>query len=113
VLLGETKGYRFHPQLNRFRASGNPVAAISTYLWSVVDEAAARGYHFDASKIATSRQRVSIPVTRDQLAYEHAHLRRKLWVRDRRMARALSAAKLRPHPMMRIVAGGIEPWEIV
>jgi len=44
VLLGETKGYRFHPQLERFNAHRNPVAAICTYLWAVAEEARARGF---------------------------------------------------------------------
>src|SRR5579884_933204 len=78
VLLGQTKGYRFHPQLERFRATSNPVAAISTYLWAVVDEARERGYSFDASKIAMRRRAISITVTRGQLEFEHEHLCSKL-----------------------------------
>ena len=35
VLLGETNGYRNHPQLIRFRATRNPVGAIATYLRTV------------------------------------------------------------------------------
>ena len=113
VLLGQTNGYRFHPQLNRFRASKNPVAAISTYLWAVVDEAIARGYNFDASKIAMRKRAVSIPVTQGQMEFEREHLSRKLRVRDRARFRTHSTTRLLPHPMLRVVAGGIEPWEIV
>ena len=113
VLLGQTKGYRFHPQLERFRERKNPVAAISTYLWAVVDEASARGYNFDDSKIAMKRQAVSIPVTRGQLEFEREHLMRKLRVRDQAKFRMLRAARLRPHPMLRVVAGGTETWEVV
>jgi Pyrimidine dimer DNA glycosylase len=32
VLQGETKGYRSHPQLQRFRSSGDPLGAIAAYL---------------------------------------------------------------------------------
>ena len=113
VLLGQTKGYRFHPQLERFRATRNPVATISTYLWAVVDEAKSRGYNFDASKIATGRRAISIPVTKGQLEFECKHLRRKLRIRNPSMFRMLSAAVVRPHPMLRVVAGGREDWEIV
>jgi hypothetical protein len=113
VLQGQTKGYRFHPQLERFRAARNPVAAIGAYLWAVADEAGARGYRFDATKIAVLRRRVSIPVTKGQLEYEREHLRRKLRARDPARLRTLNAAKLTPHPILRVVAGGIEPWEIV
>jgi hypothetical protein len=31
VLLGQTKGYRNHPQLNRFKAHPDPLAAIAAY----------------------------------------------------------------------------------
>jgi hypothetical protein len=113
VLLGQTAGYRFHPQLERFRATKHPVAAISTYLWAVVDEARSRKYNFDASKIATRRRAISIPVTDGQLRFECTHLRRKLRIRMPAMSRALSATVVKPHPMLRVVAGGRENWEIV
>ena len=112
VLLGRTKGYRFHPQLERFRASKNPVTAISTYMWAIVVEARERGYKFDASKIATRKGVVRIPVTQGQLDHERLHLSRKLRVRNPTKLRELRASKLKPHPMFRVVSGGIEPWEV-
>lgn len=112
VLLGETKGYRAHPQLQRFRVSRNPVVAIGTYLWGVVEEARARGYNFDAEKITTKKARVSIPVTRGQLQYEREHLRKKLLVRDPARHRLLIKAELKTHPMLRVVEGCVEDWEI-
>lgn len=113
VLLGQTNGYRFHPQLDRFRASRNPVATISTYLWEVLNEARARGYNFDASRIAMRKRSVSIPVTRGQLDFEQKHLLKKLRIRDRVRYRELRAAEIAPHPMMRVVGGDLEPWEVV
>jgi hypothetical protein len=113
VLLGQTKGYRFHPQLDRFRASKNPIAAIGTYLWAVLDEAKNRGYNFDSSKIATRRLAVSITVTRGQLDFERQHLMKKLRIRDQARFRVLDSATARPHPMLQVVAGGLEPWEAV
>ncbi len=89
------------------------MAAISTYLWGVADEAVARGYNFDTSKIAMKRRPVWITVTRGQLEYEREHLKRKLWMRDRASYRAVSGSRLVPHPMLRVVAGGREPWEKV
>src|SRR5262245_2171043 len=112
VLLGETRGYRFHPQLDRFRASRRPVAAISTYLWAVVDDARARGYNFDASKIAMRKSGVSIPVTRGQLEFEFEHLRKKLRARDRAGFRVLSPTRVIPRPRMRGIAGKVETWEV-
>jgi hypothetical protein len=113
VILGQTRGYRLHPQLKRFQANKNPVAAISTYLWAVVDEACARGYRFDASKIAMRRRGIIIPVTQGQMEFEREHLRKKLRLRDKRRAGLLDRAKPKSHPMMRVVAGDIEPWEVV
>ena len=109
VLLGQTRGYRFHPQLERFRNAERPAAAITTYLWGVYTEAEERGYRFDASKIAGAASDVRLPVTRGQLAYEAEHLRRKLLRRD--PVRLRTRAKLRPHPMFVVTRGGIEPWE--
>ncbi len=111
ALLGQTTGYRSHPQLKRFQACENPVAAISAYLWAVFDEACARGYTFDPSKIAMGRRSIVIPVSRGQLEFEREHLRKKLLLRDRKRAGALRRSPLRAHPMLRVIAGGIEPWE--
>ncbi|HEY7387002.1 MAG TPA: pyrimidine dimer DNA glycosylase/endonuclease V [Bryobacteraceae bacterium] len=113
VILGQTRGYRFHPQLKRFQTHKDPVAAISTYLWAVLDEACARGYTFDATKIAVRRHRIILPVTQGQMEFECEHLRKKLRQRDKRRAGVLNTAGLKPHPMMRVIAGAIEPWEAV
>jgi len=114
VLLGQTRGYRFHPQLDRFRARKNPVAAISAYLWAVADEAAARGYDFDASKIARRRRRIApIPVTEGQLKFEFKHLQSKLRVRCASRLGVLRVAGPRAHPLLQVVPGAVEPWEAV
>jgi hypothetical protein len=38
VLRGEARGYRHHPQLERFLARRDPVAAIDCYLSRVLDK---------------------------------------------------------------------------
>lgn len=68
VLRGVTKGYRHHPQLERFRASGRPVACIDTYLAVVCDEAERRGYRFDRTKLGRRRIRGGLRVTAGQVA---------------------------------------------
>src|SRR5215831_2268557 len=55
VLKGATKGYRRHPQLERFRAHQSPLAAINSYLGAVASEAVKRGYSFDRQKIGPVR----------------------------------------------------------
>ena len=84
---------------------------LPSYLWAVAEEARARGYRFDTSKITARKRRVSMAVTLGQLEYERAHLNRKLRVRDPSKLHSLSGSKLQPHPMLRVVAGDIERWE--
>ncbi|OIR16697.1 hypothetical protein GALL_25150 [mine drainage metagenome] len=114
VLAGNTRGYRNHPQLQRFKACGEPAAAIAAYLVEVQREAERRGYRFDAGKIAPHGAAKRIPVTTGQLAYELAHLKAKLDVRDpAASARLPQPAAALVHPSFRPVAGGIEAWEVV
>src|SRR6476646_9124589 len=51
VLRGQTKGYRQHPQVQRFREHATPVQMIEAYLYEVLCEAQRRGYAFDSSKV--------------------------------------------------------------
>jgi len=114
VLQGNTKGYRNHPQLLRFKQQPDPVAAIASYLQEVRREADRRGYHFDAGKITPHTQAKNIPVTDGQLAYEFAHLEAKLKVRDARAcARLQDETRLQTHPLFKLIKGEVEAWEIV
>ena len=88
VLNNQTKGYRNHPQLNRFKAHPDAVALLDAYLWHVCDEATGRGYHFNASKLGERVAGAQLPVTEGQLAYEWQHLRAKLQARESRVVRA-------------------------
>src|SRR3954465_15377202 len=54
VLLGRTRGYTRHPQLQRFQTAADPVAYITAYLRVVADEATSRGYAFDTARIVGS-----------------------------------------------------------
>lgn len=111
VLAGKTKGYRRHPQLERFRAQKAPVAAVDAYLSAILEESRRRGYRFDARKIAPARRAPRIAVTRGQLAHEWAHLGRKLRARSSADYRRWKAARPRAHPLFRVKPGGVEPWE--
>jgi hypothetical protein len=112
VLLGETKGYRLHPQLIRFRSAVDPVLAIGCYLAAVVEEADRRGYAFARSKIVCAGVPPRIVITAGQIEYEWRHLLKKLEVRAPEVYeknRWLKAAD--PHPLFSVVPGGIEVWE--
>jgi hypothetical protein len=114
VLRGETKGYRHHPQLQRFRAHPDPLAAIADYLREVQREAGRRAYKFDASKIGPQTTRKKIDVTQGQVEYELAHLRNKLAVRDKEaLARLQLFGQPALHPLFKAVAGDVEAWEVV
>lgn len=112
VLAGTTRGYRNHPQLERFRQQTDPLAAIAVYLSEVQREASRRGYHFDAGKIAPHGKVARIRVSDGQVAYELQHLRAKLALRD---AAALDRLPAQPdvHSLFRVVKGEIEKWEVV
>lgn len=118
VLAGRTRGYRSHPQLVRFRAQPDPIAAVGAYLEALADEATARGYHFDRARIdarpdpAAQSWAGTIPVTTGQLADEWEHLLAKLERRDPdryEAAKALAAPSA--HPLFTVEPGPIEPWE--
>src|SRR5690349_9302549 len=70
VLRGETRGYRQHPQLERFRGHVAPGLAIDAYLVVVQEEAASRGYAFDRSKLGAIEPVPAMAATEGQLAYE-------------------------------------------
>jgi len=82
VLSGQTKGYKCHPQLDRFR--DNP-QLINNYLLSIWHEANERGYRFDKTKVgdtvpANKIKRIKTPT--GQVLFEWIHLFNKLEKRD-------------------------------
>lgn len=114
VLEGKTKGYRNHPQLDRFKQADKPKDAINQYLAGVFVEACARGYSFDKKKINWDFEHVSMVVTTGQIKYEIAHLLAKLKKRDKTKFTELNKHnKPKPHPIFKTVKGEIEKWEII
>ncbi len=113
VLAGKTKGYRNHPQLQRFKTHPSPQKAVGCYLLEVWEEAHRRSYSFERKKVKNaSRKAGPIKVTRGQLRYEWEHLRKKLRQRDRAKFKTMKVnQKLLPHPSFRVVSGKVENWE--
>jgi hypothetical protein len=112
VLSQKTKGYKHHPQLDRFKQQKNPVAAINAYLTAVYQESKRRGYLFDRRKIGQSGAQTSIKVTDGQLHFEIDHLKKKLWKRNRK--KYFEIKNLRSpesHPLFRMIEGKVENWE--
>jgi hypothetical protein len=114
VLEGKTKGYKNHPQLDRFKASSSPVDAINYYLKFIYNEASARGYNFSLEKFDRKAKRIHLRVTSGQMEYEVKHLLKKLKERDPAMYKKLKAQKeILPHPVFKIREGDVEDWEII
>ena len=114
VLAGLTKGYKNHPQLDRFYAHENALEAINAYLAEVYEEGCARGYKFDAAKVGEfdARNLAKISVARGQIEYEFAFLQKKLKTRDRVVyERNLSVKNIEIAGVFEEVAGEIETWE--
>ena len=112
VLRGATRGYRNHPQLARFRTLANPRRAIAAFLHGLAVEAQRRGYNFDTTKILGPRGVQKIRETKGQLRFEWRHLKKKLRQRAPSVARQFrDIVTPEPHPLFRIVAGGIRAWE--
>lgn len=114
VLRGRTHGYRHHPQLERFRRHPAARSAINAYLAAVYTEACSRGYCFDAAKVGPLRDIQRVTATTGQLEYEWRHLARKLRARNPGVLRRHgSERRPQPHPLFRVVAGPVQPWERV
>lgn len=114
VLLGETTGYRNHPQLVRFKNTRDPVLYIGTYLYYVHLEGISRGYRFNQEKIVRYSLSLKMPVTRGQLEYEFRHLLRKLEKRSPYKYLEIKDEKvIEPHPLFYVIDGDVEDWERV
>lgn len=112
VLAGRTTGYRNHPQLERFRATADPLGAIAHYLDAIADEADRRGYAFNRGRIDdVTRWQEPLTVATGQVAYELAHLRRKLEQRAPERVSALPATAPTLHPSFTLIGGPVASWE--
>lgn len=113
VLRGNTRGYRNHPQLDRFRVQSAPLSAIDAYLLALHAEAVSRGYRFDRNKIGRTRTQITIPVTADQVQFEWQHLLRKLSARNPALHDRWCSEVIRPecHPLFHVHPGPVETWE--
>jgi len=112
VLRGRTKGYKHHPQLERFRSHRSPRLAINAYLGSIYEEATARGYNFDRSKIGPIRAVGLISLSKGQLLHEWQHLLRKLASRSPSLhSKWRNVSSPTHHPLFRLRAGSIAAWE--
>lgn len=114
VLMGLTKGYTNHPQLDRFKKELLPVDLIDQYLMEVFFVAEGRAFKFDRSKINWNASRGLINVNSGQIEFEKTHLLNKLETRDLERHKILLAQEsIEVHPLFTIVDGPVEVWEII
>lgn len=114
VLLWNTKWYKNHPQLNRFKASFDQIKSIDAFLYQIYLEAKSRGYNFTLSKINKIDLAWIISVTKWQLDYEFSHLLSKLELRDNCKYRELLKEKnIESNSIFKIIDWEIEKWEII
>lgn len=117
VLSNRTRGWRNHPQLDRFKGHTDPVSAIGFYLLKIHDEATRRGYRFDRSKIDRAAEKVEpIEITDGQLNYEFEILVERLERRAPEKHAELQVLRgawshPEPHPMFTVIEGEVGPWE--
>jgi uncharacterized protein with NRDE domain len=110
VLSGQTKGYRHHPQLQRFRAYVDGWALLDVYLGAVCDEAYNRGYNFNRDLICNPLVPCMISVSTGQVDYEWQHLQRKLTVRSAVLCKS-KPKNIKLNPIFYVIDGPIEAWE--
>lgn len=114
VLADRTRGYKHHPQLTRFIQTGAPCDYIAAYLRQVYAESVRRGYQFNEKLIGCGGTARQLNVTSEQLQYEWQHLANKLKTRAPCWIGQFESVKQpEPHPLFRVVGGGIAEWEAV
>ncbi len=113
VLEGKTKGYKNHPQLERFKKANDPIKYIHYYLGVIRKEALNRGYNFSADKInQIETLEEKIVINEGQVIYEFQHLSKKLEIRDPKKREELKEIKkIEIHDIFSTTPGGIEHWE--
>jgi len=117
VLEGQTKGYKNHSQLERFKNTHDPISYINYYLSGVFDQASMRKYKYDESKIDSFEVTEGISVNHKQVIYEFNFLQDKLFSRDIKQWKINESYResgyIILHPLFYIKLGEIESWEKV
>lgn len=117
VLLGETSGYKNHPQLDRFKKTENPINSINYYLVIVFLESGRRRYKFDHTKVVIPPKPKQIEVFSGQVRYECKHLGKKLIDRTGTIPLHVKYPRVfgeLVHPLFKIkLVNKTESWEVI
>ena len=114
VLQNKTKGYKQHPQLERFKKQSSPVACLNRYLQEIFIESKKRNFKFNSKKIGPARKCRNIKVASRQIEYEFNHLLQKLKERDpSRYNQYKDVKEIKTNPVFHKVSGPVANWEKV
>ncbi|MFW6226216.1 MAG: pyrimidine dimer DNA glycosylase/endonuclease V [bacterium] len=110
VLSGQTKGYKNHPQLDRFKSTSDPIFYINLYLYTLYQEACNRGYNFDFNKIGRINIEFEMPIScyTGQIDFEVYLLKEKV---KKRQIDWIDNVQFSVNPIFNLVSGGVESWE--
>lgn len=113
VVQGKTKGWKKHPQLNRFKEHNDPLRAVGFYLLGIYTESQRREYNYNYSKIIKPVDSIQkIPLNSGQIIYEFDLLMERLKKRTPdKYKDNLNISKIQPHPLFTIIEGPPEKWE--
>lgn len=110
VLSGKTKGYKNHPQLDRFRDSPE---VLLEYMAEVRMEMLRRGYRPKAIPVTASRSKIAVSC--GQVDFEIGHLAKKMLRRGNlaeHKSLVTSQPQQRVHPLFTVTKReGLEKWE--
>jgi hypothetical protein len=113
VVQGKTKGWRNHPQLNRFKEHQEPLNAVGFYLNEIYKESQRRDYNYNYSKILRPVEEIKkIGLNEGQIEYEFNLLQGRL--KERRPEKYMENLKVEeidPHPLFTLRPGPPELWE--
>lgn len=113
VTEGKTKGWKNHPQLDRFKYHPKPMEAVGYYLKGIHDESLTRRYKYNYSKILYPDSVVDlINLSQDQLQYEFDLLQERLKKRTpEKYEENRGIKELRAHSLFKVIPGLPEKWE--
>ncbi len=112
VLQNQTRGYKRHPQLKRFKEKEDPLNYINLYLHGIFEESITREYIFDQTKIGPFSPSELLPVTEGQMEFEWSHLLEKFRTRSpKSYDKVKTISTPEPHPLFKVVPGTKESWE--
>ena len=117
ALTGKQEMWKNHPQLERFKASNNPMSNFQDYAFVLCRHKFEQWLEQLETIPTETEYEIVMTVTKGQLQYEWKHYLNKLKTQKGRDKELYEKLKLienpEPHPLFEVVEGDIESWEKV